>query len=145
MRDVEQINKMTCFLACLQSFFEDRGIKMSQEVMIKLLLNLKLCDPEGLVPFQNMSKACNALGLDITEIAFHYPIDKKYEDGTLLIGTTIQIGTSEPGFHCRRFFRQEEEGKIIVMDPKFGGKFYWDRPLVIESKPILYKIAMVSG
>jgi hypothetical protein len=132
MSDVMQINN-SCFLACLESFLHDQGIHIEQECMIKILTNKGLCTDEGIVYFEKMNEVCKILNIKICQVDYHYPIEKKYEDGSLLMGTTI------PGFHCMRFL-QQLEGKIFVMDPQVGTSHYWDKQDIEDSKPNYYHI-----
>jgi hypothetical protein len=118
MTGVKQINGFTCFLACIESFLTDKGKEKKQSDMIQELREKQLCDNSGFVPFEKMKDACSALGIKICDISYYFPIDKKYEDGSLLIGTT------KGGFHCMRFKRQLEPTKILVMDPSQDNPFW---------------------
>jgi hypothetical protein len=139
MIGVKQITSVSCFLACLESFLKDCGIQIDQKCMIQIIQNKGFSDANGFVPFplENMIKACNILNLNISEIPYHYPIDKKYADGSLLIGTI------KPEFHCRRFIDQIENEKILVMDPATGLEFYWDKSLMENQQPVFYKIEIL--
>jgi len=139
MSDVQKI-KEACFLACLKSFLDDNQIILSQEDMIKILISKKLCDTNGIVPFpfENMCEASLIFGIKISEVSYHYPIDKKYEDGSLLIGRT------SPGLHCMRFFKQPEAEKILVMDPDHGKTYWWDKTAMENTKPKYYKLELLK-
>ena len=136
MHGVKQITEVSCFLACLESFFLDHGINEKQKALIQTLHPKGLCTDNGWVafPLENMKTVCKELGLSITEIDYHYPINKKYEDGSLL------IGTNDNGFHIRRFINQPEDHKIIVMDPATGTECWWDESLMISQNPTFYEL-----
>ena len=138
MAGVKQINGFTCFLACIESFFTDKGKPRIQSAMIEELRGKQLCNDNGFVPFEKLNEACSALGIRFSNIPYHFPIDKIYEDGSLLIGTTIG------GFHCMRFLRQEEPCKIVVMDPSQGTPFWIMDKSYLESKgPVYHKIELI--
>jgi hypothetical protein len=65
-------------------------------------------------------------------------MDKIYEDGSLLIGTTVS------GSHCVRFCKQEEESKIVVMDPDVGDFRYWDKWSIENEKPNCHRIELLT-
>lgn len=138
MQGVKQITGVSCFLGCLESFLLDHGINKSQHELIKILHQKGLCTDEGCVPFpfENMEKACKELNLSIKEIEYHYPIDRKYQDGSLL------IGTNDNGFHIRRFINQIEDHKITVMDPATGTECYWDESLMVKQNPSFYHLSL---
>ena len=117
MTGVKQINGVTCFLACIESFLTDKGKGKRQSDMIRELQEKQLCDDSGFVPFEKMKDACSALGIKFSDVPYHFPIDKKYEDGSLLIGSTAG------GAHCWRFWKQEEPTKIVIMDPSRDDHF----------------------
>jgi hypothetical protein len=133
MHPVKQIAN-SCFLACIESFLKDHSKPMTQAEIILILSKVGLCSDEGVVNRGTEAKACKAIGIRFSDIPFHYPIDKKYSDGSLLIGTTV------PGNHCVRFFKQEEEAKIIIMDPATGDFRYWDKPDFENSRPLFHRI-----
>jgi len=136
MSDVKKI-KNACLLASLESFFHDHGIQLEQECMMQVLINKKLCATDGVIPFGRMKEAFDVLNLKITEVPYHYPIDKKYEDGSLL------IGTKSPGFHCMRFLQQVEDGKIFVMDPDVGTSRYCDKADLESYNPTFYQVEIL--
>jgi len=125
-----------CFLACIDSFLRDHGIEIGQECMISVLVNLGLCSESGVVSRGNEDKACRVFNIRFSDVPYHYPIDKKYFDGSLLIGTTTQ------GLHCVRFWKQEEEAKIMVMDPEKGDFMYWDKAHLEERVPQFHKVEL---
>lgn len=126
-----------CFLACIESFLRDNGIQIEQECMIKILKQKHLCDARGVVPRGNEKEACLLLNIRFSDVEFHYPIDLTYADGSLLIGTTTG------GLHCLRFYKQEEEGKIIVMNPDIGDFEYWDRWRIEQENPNYHRIELI--
>lgn len=125
-----------CFLACINSFLRDHGVEMRQECMISELVRLGLCSESGVVSRGNEDKACRVFNIYFSDVPYHYPIDKKYSDGSLLIGTT------RPGLHCVRFWKQDEESKIIVMDPDKGDYVFWDKAFLEERAPQFHKVEL---
>ena len=135
MTPIKKIRE-ACFLACIDSFLRDHGIEIGQECIKSVLANLRLCSESGVVNRGNEEKACSVLNIGFSDVQYHYPIDKKYTDGSLLIGTTA------PGLHCVRFLKQEEEAKIIVMDPEIGEFTFWDKPFLEAMVPRFHKIEL---
>jgi hypothetical protein len=125
-----------CFLACIESFLKDHSISRSQEEMIKILKNMKLCSDNGVVnPFEEV-KACKVFNIRFSDVPYHYPINRIYSNGSLI------ICRHKPSAHCYRFLKQEEEAKIIVMDPDRGNFIYLDKPEIESMNPHFYKIEL---
>ena len=136
MTPVKQINGYTCFLACIESFLRDKGKPKTQADMIKELEQKALCEANGWVRFDKLRDACLALGIDFSNVDFHFPIDPLYEDGSLL------IGTHKPEDHCVRFFKHEGEDKILVMDPAEGRLMIYDRTYLEPKNPDFHRILL---
>ena len=135
MKPIKQLHN-ACFLACIESFLKDHSISKSQAEMIKVLKGKGLCSEEGVVRQGDEGSACKEFNIRFTDVPYKYPIPQNYSDGSLLIGTT------QPGLHCVRFLKQEEEAKIIVMDPAIGDFRYWDKPDLEKSIPLFHKIEL---
>ncbi|MFZ4771080.1 MAG: hypothetical protein ACOYLO_12935 [Ferruginibacter sp.] len=139
MKVVKQI-KNSCFLACLESFLNDNNIFIEQSCMIKVLSNKGLCAEDGVVYFENMNDICKTLNIKICAVNYHYPIENMYKNGSLLIVSTV------PGFHCMRFYQQNEPEKIVVMDPAYPDENlrYCDKQETENSKPNFYHIEIFN-
>ncbi len=135
MKKIKKV-RQACFLACIESFLRDHGIDINQDCMISVLKNLRLCSETGVVNRGNEEKACRVFNISFSDVPYKYPIDKKYSDGSLL------IGTAKPGLHCVRFWKQEEEAKIIVMNPDIGEFQYWDKECLEKMLPNFHRIEL---
>lgn len=109
---------------------------MSQTEMIEILKKMCLCSDDGVINRGDEATACNAFNIRFFDVAYHYPIEDKYNDGSLL------IGTSKPGLHCVRFARQDEDTKIVIMDPAFGDFRYMDKHELENSCPDFHHLEL---
>ena len=106
-----------CFLACLHSYLSDAGrLRWGLREMHDMAIQTGDCRQDGVVRFGAESKIATLFGLKIDPIPYHWPVDQKYYDGSLLIDTHIR----EP-FHCWRFIGHKGSDEIVLMDPEFGG------------------------
>ena len=136
MNLVKQTFENSCLLACLESFLLDNGKTVTQKEMISILHPLGYCTEKGDVDINRQTEALKHIGLDIKEIDFSYPVVELSKNKAILIGTTI------PGMHCRRIVKQEEEGKIIMMEPIDGSFIYWDIASIENSQPKYYEVRL---
>jgi hypothetical protein len=113
MKVVRQL-PMSCFLACLESFLADSGKTITQTDMIGVLHPMHLCSQDGVVNRGDEAKVCLMFGVVFRDVPFNYPVPAQYDDGSLLIGTSL------PGNHCMRFESSQDSAGIRVMDPVYG-------------------------
>jgi hypothetical protein len=114
----------SCFLACIESYLLDNNIEyIDQKYMVQKLSAINLCSGTGVVQFDHIKCACRVINIELNEVKYHFPIHNNYNDGALLIGTS-----KGNNHHCVRYYKQEEEAKIIVMDPESGDYMIYDKP-----------------
>jgi hypothetical protein len=131
-----------CFLACLESFLYDNKIEFTQEKMIEEYGPQKqnLCSADGVI--WDAETLCDKLGISFNKIAYHFPIDKSHEDGSLLI---FLEGSQR---HVIRFYTSIGDDKLGVMDPNFHKDdnreefAYWDENMLITNKSQFVQIKL---
>jgi hypothetical protein len=122
-------HKNGCFPACLNSFLADHGVTKSQREMIDLLNSKGLCDPDGIVDFDNFKVACEVFRIEYSLLAADYQISYSDCDGSLLISIDDKATNQR---HVVRYWGPYPGGhdKILVMDPDLAD----NKPLKQESE-----------
>jgi hypothetical protein len=126
-----------CFFACLYSFLSDQGsVDLSLQDMHGEAFSAGLCDKTGIINIGQELDVCKFFGVRLREVDYYWPISDTYNDGSLLI-CTRKINN-----HCVRFYKQEEPGKIVVMDPDIGGFNYYDKAFLEEREPHFFRLTV---
>ncbi|MCX5844325.1 MAG: hypothetical protein NT022_11400 [Deltaproteobacteria bacterium] len=147
MKHVENRNRFSCFLACIESFMGSKGVTCTQEEIIrrypdlcKVVLDGNGKVLHGVVPHGQESALCARLGLHYDEVAKSSSVEgicpSLEEEKNYIIGITRtpdQMGN--PRMHSVLYDSFDESQGILVMDPDQGhkalGKDYSD---IVEIK-----------
>jgi len=159
MKFVENRNRLSCFLACIESFLSSSGVTHTQEDIIHQ--HPDLCQVvrdrnghilHGVVPHGEERALCAKVGIQYDEVAKGSSVEEirpflKKEDHYIIGISQRPDHTDNPRMHSVLFDSFDESNGILVMDPDQGHKTLTkDYPDIVEIKvfEISYRPSMIG-
>lgn len=159
MKHVENRNRLSCFLACIESFLGSSGVTCTQEDIIRQHPDLCKIVPDskgdvlyGVVPHGQERALCARVGIQYDEVAKGSSVEEicpslKEEDYYIIGISQKPDYTGKPRMHSVLFDSFDESEGILVMDPDEGHKaLATDYPDIVEIKifEISYRPSLIG-